>query len=88
MARKRKSCKFCNMEDEHYSYASTKVDLGVFGEYEIVIYFSNESGTMGVDFGKDGYDSVLTDRTKIMYCPYCGTKIGKEHTDGTEKEET
>ena len=79
-----KGCKFCNMEDDHYSYASTKVNLGCFGEYEIAVYFSNETGTMGVDFGKDGYSPVVSDKAKIMYCPYCGAKIGKEENHGKE----
>lgn len=75
MARKRKGCKFCDADRKDWGDVTFPVDVGEFGEYEILVWVSGYSRRLGIAFGEKHREPILEKYLSINYCPFCGTKL-------------
>lgn len=73
-----RKCQYCDMESDNYTYPTFHIDMGVLGDYEIAVFVSGASEKMGVDFGSEDSEPVLSESVKIKYCPFCGARLGSE----------
>ena len=71
-------CQYCDLDSDNYNYPTFHIDMGVLGDYEIAVFVSGVSEKMGVDFGSEDGEPVLSESVKIKYCPYCGARLGGE----------
>lgn len=71
-------CKYCDMDSDDYTYPTFYVDMGILGDYELLVYVSGVSEKLGIDFGSQDDAPSFSESVKIKYCPYCGARLGGE----------
>ena len=84
MSRKRKGCKYCDINRKDWEYAVVPISLGIFGDYELNVSVSGYRKSLMVELEPERQEPMWYERININYCPYCGTKLSTFDKDEEE----
>lgn len=76
MGRRPQKCLYCDINDKNWKSTAIPVNLGDFGDdYEIQIWVSRYSKKLGVDFGQEQHEPIISTYMNINFCPVCGARL-------------
>lgn len=82
MSRKRNGCKYCDTNSDEWTWQTFPFDMGVFGNNELSVSINKYRATLTVEVAEEGNESFYLKRTKISYCPFCGTNFLRGDDNG------